>query len=354
MAEIVTVEMLLAAFAGGVFGAAMGGLPAFTFGGFVIIAGEAARIARGSLAEAVEVASPAALGAVGLTGDVGLGPLLGPHVAFAGGVAAAAYAADRGYHDTDFEYHDAKNIARGLGSKPDVLAVGGAFGVLGVLVARVSAEVLALPLDPIALAIVVSAFVHRAAFGYSLVGDAEGDLLDMSPYERGETAGNPGHLTVEPFLPYQMAWSNNLALGFGMGLFGAYVAYATASPFLAFGISIATFAFVVADVDGVPITLHMTLPASIAALSLVPAGIPLAEMTPAVVRANVPVAQALLLGGVFGATSAVTAELAQRVLYAHAETHLDPPAVAIAVNTLAIGLLVVAGVLPNPVVLPMP
>jgi hypothetical protein len=354
MVEIVTVEMALAAVAGGVFGAAMGGRPAFTFAGFVIFGGAPARHARGSLAGAVEASDPAALGAVGITGSLGLGPLLGPHVAFAGGVAAAAYAADRESLEEDFEYHGAKNIVRGLGSKPDVLLVGGAFGVFGVLVARVSAVVLGLPMDPIALAIVVSAFVHRAVFGYRLVGDVRGNLLDMSPYFQDERRTDGGRPAVEPWLPHQSPWLNNVVLGFAMGLFGAFVAYATASPFLAFGISIATFAFVVAGIEGVPITLHMTLPASIAALALLPGDVGLAEMTPALVQSELVAWQALLVGGVFGATSGLTGELAQRTLYAHAETHLDPPATAIALNTLAIGLLVMTDVFTNPVVLPMP
>lgn len=347
-------ELLLAAFAGGIVGASLGALPSFTLAGIVIVVGEAATtIGRSITASNEAFDSTLPLVETGLTGAIGLGPLLGPHVAFAGGIAATAFAADRGYIPDDAEYHPAKSIDLSLGSRPDVLLVGGAFGSLGYVVAVVSGDVLGLPLDPIALAIVVSAFVHRAVFGYDLVGSPDGGWLDMNPYERGETRPG-GRPAVEPFLPYQSAWRNNLVLGAGVGLFSAYIAYVTASPFLAFGLAITTFAFVVVGTGQPPITLHMALPSSIAALTLVPAEYGLVELTPSVVASEVSLLPALALGAVFGAIAGVAGEFFARTLYAHADTHLDPPAAAIAFTTLLIGLLVLAGVLPNNVVLPMP
>lgn len=349
------VELAIAAFAGGIVGASLGALPSFTLAGIVIVAGEAASIVGRSLAAATEAVDPSLpMIASGLTGTIGLGPLLGPHVAFAAGIAATAYAADRGYIEDTAEYHPAKSIDLSLGSKPDVLLVGGVFGVLGYVVAVISGSVLRLPLDPIALGIVVSAFVHRAAFGYALVGRPEDGWLNMQPYYDGLTRPGTDRPVVEPFLPYQSAWINNLVLGLGVGLFSAYIAYRTASPFLAFGLAIVMFAFVIIGTWNPPITLHMALPASIAALALLPAEYGLAEMTPTVVAAEVPFLTALLLGGVFGAIAGLAGEFFARTLYAHADTHLDPPAAAIAFTTLLIGVLVIVGVLPNNVVLPMP
>lgn len=350
-----TVELLIAALAGGIIGASLGALPSFTLAGIVIVVGEAATIVGRSVAastEAVDATLP--IIATGLTGSIGLGPLLGPHVAFAGGIAATAFAADRGYLPDDTEYHPAKSVDLALGSAPDVLVVGGLFGVLGYVVATLSGSVLRLPLDPIALAIVVSGFVHRGVFGYDLVGRPANGWLDMSPYYEGETRPGSNRLLVEPFLPYQSAWLNNLILGFGVGLFSGYIAYRTASPFLAFGLAITMFAFVIIGNGSPPITLHMALPGSIAALALVPARYGLGEMTPAVVASEVPFVLALALGGIFGAIAGVAGEFFARTLYAHADTHLDPPAAAIAFTTFLIGLLVLAGVLPNNVVLPMP
>lgn len=338
----IVVEMLLVAFGGGVLGAAIGGLAAFTLAGLLIVISEAA-VAAGWEPTVLDVT---------LTGTLGLDPVLGPHVAFAGGLAAAAFAADRGYMPEDTEYHPAKAIDLSLGSKPDVLIVGGVFGAFGYMVARVVADI-GIPMDPIAFGIVLSGFAHRAAFQYPIIGRPADSWLDMSAYDRGETRTDGERPAVEPFLPYQSAWRNNLVLGFGIGLFSGYLAYVTASPFIAFGLAIVTFIFVIIGTWQPPITLHMALPASIAALALLPEG---AALTPEVVAAEISLLSALVVGGVFGAIAGLVGELGARLFYAHGDTHLDPPAVAITVTTLIIGLFVLVGVpgFSNPVVLPMP
>jgi hypothetical protein len=56
---------------------------------------------------------------------------------------------------------------------------------------------------------------------------------------------------------------------------------------------------------------------------------------------------ALLAAGVFGAVSGLLGEVTQRVFYAHSGTHVDPPAMAIAIAMVAVALLAIAGVLPN-------
>jgi len=65
---VALVYWLIAAFAGGAFGAAIGALPAFCFTGFAVIAGEAANLV--GLTGAPE---GAALTSSGLTGLVGFG-----------------------------------------------------------------------------------------------------------------------------------------------------------------------------------------------------------------------------------------------------------------------------------------
>jgi hypothetical protein len=165
--------------------------------------------------------------AVDVTGSIAFGVVLGPHVAFGGGAAAVAYAHRRGYLDTEFDYHPAKEVTRGLGSRPDVLAVGGAFGVLGFWVATLAGS-LGVPVAPVALGVVGSALAHRLVFGYSL-------------------------------------------LGAGFGLLGALLS-----------------------------------------------------------------------------------EVAQRVFYAHAETHLDPPAASIVLTSLVVAVLAVVGVFPQGAWVPLP
>jgi hypothetical protein len=345
--------LLLAAFAGGAFGAALGALPAFCFTGFMVIAGEAANLAVNSVgvAEAVEAA---ALGAPGITGSIAFGTVFGPHISFAGGAAAAAYAAKKGYMDFGFDYHEAKNIPAALGTKPDVLVVGGLFGILGYVITAISAN-LAAPWDPIAIAVVLSAVAHRLVFGYDLIGDVRGGgLFDMGPFEREEmrpAESDAGAMTdggetkqrlaTEPWLPHQYEWGNVAMIGLTAGLLGGIIALTTGSAFLGFGISAASLTFLNLGVERIPVTHHMTLPASTAALAVTGGS---AEVG----------AVAMVVAGVFGVSGALTGEVVQRVFYAHADTHFDPPAAAIVVNTFFIAVLAIVGVFSTSVWIPLP
>ena len=362
MAEVLA--LLVAAFAGGALGAAVGALEAFSLAGVLIVVGEATDLAGGAAAPAAGD-DLAALGSTGLTASVGVGPLFGPHVAFAGGAAATAFAARQGHLDTDFGYHEAKHVTRALGPRVDVMAVGGAFGVLGVVVTYASAGV-GLPWDPIAFSIVVTGLLARVALGYPLIGTVRGDgLLDMSPYadrarrspradggvpahsgiDPANTTGGERRFAVEPWLPHQYRWDEVGALGAVVGVFGAFVTYRTASPLLAFGIAAATLLFLCVGVERFPVTHHVALVSSLAVVGL--AG---GAATPAAVAGEVGVLAALLVGAVFGIVTALAGELAQRVLYTHADTHVDPPAAAIVVGSFLVALLDVLGVFQQSVV----
>jgi hypothetical protein len=349
-----TIEMVIAGLGGGLVGAAIGGLPALSLAGIVIVVGEAAGVianafGQGNASPQVFGVEPAVLEAVGVAGSVGFGPALGPHVAFAGGVAAAAYAGRQETFDTTFRYHQAKQISIPLGTDPKRLLVGAGFGALGVVVARLSAGA-ELPVDSVMLAVVVSGFTHRLAFGYPLVGrvrNLDRSMFDMSPFERGERWGEPDHKTsqgtggrhvVEVWLPDYYEWDHLAVLGAGVGLASGYIALVTGSAFLAFGISAASLAFLSLGHYSFPVTHHMALPASIAAIAM--AG----EFEPAV---------ALVAAGVFGVVGALVGELAQRTLYAHGDTHLDPPAVSIVLTSLLLTLLATTGVV-EPDLIPYP
>ncbi|MFC7069079.1 hypothetical protein [Halobaculum lipolyticum] len=381
LADLLALELLIAAFAGGAFGAALGALNTFVLCGFTVIAGELYALATRAAGGTVPV---------NVTGDVAFGVVLGPHVAFGGGAAALAYAVSKGYVETPgFDYHPAKEVTVGLGSRPDVLAVGGAFGVLGFAVATASGS-LGVPTDPVALGVVVSALAHRAAFGYSLVGAPLSKLLDMTPFERGEgLTGLPGRpavgdggdeadsaeavadggtrtaaatpprvrdgaddrTRVEPWLPYLYRWRDVVGLGAVVGVLSGYVAYLTGSAFLAFGISVAALVFLVGGTARIPVTHHMALPASTVVLAL--AGAERGTVLPGVVAGDVSMSVALLVAGAFGVFGALAGELLQRVFFAHSETHLDPPAASIVVSSLVIGVLAWLGVVPASAWIPL-
>lgn len=74
--------VLLISFCGGAFGAAIGALPAFIFCGFLGFLGVAAAMAGASF---------------DWHSIITFGPFFGPHIAFAGGVGAAAFAKKMGY-----------------------------------------------------------------------------------------------------------------------------------------------------------------------------------------------------------------------------------------------------------------
>ncbi|MDS0258595.1 hypothetical protein NDI56_04110 [Haloarcula sp. S1CR25-12] len=328
---------LIAAFAGGCFGAAIGALPAFCFTGFAVIAGEAANLV--GLTGAPE---GAALTSSGITGLVGFGPVFGPHIAFAGGAAAAAYAAKKEGAmppQEDGGYHPGKDIAYALGTRPDVLAVGGIFGVFGSVgnILLVNTVNTAIAFDTIGMMVFTSALVHRLVFGYSLFGSPGGNgYFDMTPFENGQEVAADGgsevmRPAVEPWLPHQYKWANVAMIGLVAGLLGGYLVITTGSMFLGFGISAASLTFLNLGVEKIPVTHHMTLPGAAGAAAFVdPTG------SGAVI--------ALLLGGVFGVLGALVGEAGQRVFYAHGDTHVDPPAFAIATMSLLIGALYVAGV----------
>jgi len=345
------IYLLLAAFGGGAFGAAIGALPAFCFTGFAVIAGEAANLLQITGAEGASVE----LGAAGVTGSIGFGSVFGPHIAFAGGAAAAAYAAKQEgamYEPGDGDYHLAKDIAYALGTRPDVLVVGGLFGIVGRIGTMLSAG-LALPWDPIAIMVVVSAALHRVVFGYPLIGEAGGSgLMDMTPFENGEKrvaadggTGEAKRLAVEPWLPHQYKWGNVAMIGLATGLLGGFIAITTGSPFLGFGISAASLTFLNLGVEKIPVTHHMTLPASTAALAIF-GGQPAAGSTNAII--------ALIVGAVFGILGALFGEVVQRIFYAHSDTHFDPPAAAIVLCTFLVAVLGIAGVFGGTSWVPVP
>ena len=327
------VTLLVVAAAGGAFGASIGALPSFVFTGFVVLLGEGLAALAGTGSSVVELGGADL--ASGVTGTIGFGPVVGPHVAFAGGVAASAYLGQK-YAESEFEsgeYHPGKDIVSAHGTEPDVLAVGALFGVLGLLVARLS-DGLGLPLDGIALAVFLTALVARVAFGYPLVGRPSGDgYLDMTPFERGETRAGNSRPAVEPWLPQQYTWAGVTAIGVVGGVLGGWAWMMTGSMFLAYGISAASLLFLNLGVEDFPVTHHITLGGSAFAAVVAP----VAGSEPVIV----------LVAAVGGLVGALLGELTQRVFYAHSGTHVDPPAMAIVIYSFAIGVLFLLGLLPN-------
>ncbi len=311
--------MLIASLGGGFIGAVLGANFAFALVGLGLLAAIGAAVAGDPSMSTM------------MFSYVAFGPFLGPHVAFGGGVAAAAYAAKKGYLPTG---RDIGTPLAKLG-KPDVMVVGALFGAVGYLLQQ---GVAAIPwfgahTDSVALAVVLSAVVARYAFG------------DRSLLNPGKYATSGGKLTPSDdncWVRYQEKPGQLLALGSLAGVFaaGASIMLATHLPSiggsantLAFGISAITIAFLNMG-WATPVTHHMTNIGGLAAVAFYPVVAGAKTITEAGWNPGAAIA-ALLIGMVFGVVAAFAGELSARLFLARGNTHIDPPAFAIWVcNTL--------------------
>ncbi|MEI2387205.1 permease [Breoghania sp. JC706] len=289
---------LLVAFGGGIFGAAIGALPAFAFVGLLTMLGVAIQLAI----------APAATDFFGIPFGV-----FGPHVGgFASGVAAAAYAAAKGKLDSG------RNIVTaGMGlNAPDVLLVGGIFGIIGYVIVWLIAMVpdfgpgLAWTDYP-GMGVVISAFIARFAWGTC-------GLCGKTP--EGERFFHPTDATK--WLAFQSSVGQLVVIGVGVGLFGGWlgVTYGTPGALLAFGITAASLLFLTVGVL-TPVTHHIALPAAIVGVA----------------------SGSIVLAGIAGLICAFVGEFYARVFLDRGDTHIDPPACTIATMTLVFNFLTSIG-----------
>jgi hypothetical protein len=295
-----SVTILIAALAGGMFGAAVGGLMSFVFTGFMVMVGVGVALLGGDF---------------DFLGNVAFGPVFGPHISFAGGAAAAAAAQKFNL----VEAGEGKNIAAPLVglANPVLLLIGAAFGLGGHLLQQLIAG----PLggvdwtDSIALTVGISGIVARVAFG------GTGVFGNLTPEAQARGRWVPGGDHV--WVAFQQGFGQVAVLATGAGLlFGWVVAtgygvspeVGGALVTLGFGVSAASLMLPHFGFDG-PVTHHMTLPGAVAANQVMMAG-----FDPVV---------AIIAGGAFGLIGGLLGEAASRLFLIHGDTHIDPPALAI-------------------------
>lgn len=142
----------LAAFGAGTLAAAMGGVNAFIMTGVIAIVGgmmQCAGIDSGTLYS-----------------TVAFGTVFGPHISFAAGAAACAYAKKIG------KMESGTALGQGLAflNEPSVLAVGGVFGVIGwaigtYLIPAIFGGLIPVGTDNPGMTVVISGVIARLAFG---------------------------------------------------------------------------------------------------------------------------------------------------------------------------------------------
>lgn len=227
--------VLLVSFSAGIFGAAFGALPVFIMCGFFGIIGASVKVCG-----AGDV----------FTATLTWGLLIGCQTSFGGGIAAAAYAAKRGYISSG------RDICSGLMglNKPDVLFVGGIFGLVGQLLMMLFNQVPTINGIPwtntLALAVVVSGCIARVLF------------RNQSPLGKVESGNSRWKPTDQAcWLPWQSKPSQLLLIGIGMGLPSAYIIKAYPDMlFLMFGIG--AFALIFMQMGcKIPVTHHIGLAA---------------------------------------------------------------------------------------------
>jgi hypothetical protein len=283
-------QTALGALAGGLFGAAIGGLPAFIFTGFLALVGVALALAGAEY---------------NFLANVTFGPTFGPHVTFCGGAAAAAYAARKG------KLENGRDIATPLAGTADmaILGVGAAFGLLG----YVAVEVLSAPdwmstnTDVIALVVALSNVLARVMFGRTgVLGKMSDEARRRGRLRTGDDAS---------WVQWQEGWKESLVLGGGLGIMAAWLATnagaiddQTARLIVPFGYALSAISLIFLAFDRpVPVTHHMTLMGALGAV----------------------VFDNILWGAVFGILAALLGELFSRLFLIHGDTHIDPPAWAI-------------------------
>jgi hypothetical protein len=288
---------LAMAFCGGVFGAAIGALPSFILCGLAAVIGGGVLLATDGKVNVVDMA-------------VTWGPLVGPQTAFLGGTAAAAYAKKRGKLANG---RDILSALMGLNS-PDILLVGGIFGMIGALLTLGFSKLPAIGGNPacnaIAVAIALGMIIARLAFGETgFFGKVKPGAHRWTPSDHG------------CWVPWQSSPLQIILIALAVSLPTAVLAREhPSSGLFIFGLGVVSFVFLQYGTK-IPITHHIAL----------------------ITMAATAGTGDILWGVAFGLIAALLCEYAAVIFVYHGDTHIDPPTVAIAACCTLQPILICAG-----------
>ncbi|WP_028708082.1 hypothetical protein [Propionicicella superfundia] len=331
---------LIAALGGGFFGAAIGGNFSFVITGFTAL------MALGAAAIPTTTGDPGAVSAT-VFGYLAFGPFTGPHVAFGGAVAGAAYAAHKGYTESG------KDIVLPLArlGKPDVLLVGALFGGIGYIIQQIYANIpwFGTHTDSVAVTVVTSALIVRAVFGKNATDPEHGSSLVN--FEKRIDGLKPRDDAA--WLRHMETPGQLVPLGFFAGLLAAGAALYLAFTFPGIAGNANVFPFAISAVTilflnigyNIPVTHHITNIAGLGAIMFFPIFLGNAAYGPkgfdptAFAHALTTDSKmagaaigALIVGALFGVMAAFLGEFGARLLYNRGTTHIDPPAFAIFIS----------------------
>lgn len=269
-----TLEIIFASFGAGVFASMIGGVPVFIMTGFIVVAG----LSGGMLA-----------GADGwsITDQIGFGIFLGPHITFGSAAAAAAYAKKKGFMitgDTSVPLIKFNNAG--------ILFVGGFFGILAYVLNYIFLDVINLPTDTVALTVTSLGIISRLLYS-----------------DKGLMPNKKNH----NYLPTGENLKVTALLSASIGMVSSYYAVHTGDTVLAWSLSAISLIFVQMGCGG--FAFHH---------------IGIVSATAGVATGNVYV------GMLFGLIAGLLGYIFEKMFNENGETHLDPPAITIALLTTVI------------------
>ena len=292
---------LISAFGGGVFGASIGALPAF------IMTGVVASI--GGLLSCAGIPGINEL----LVNNIAFGPFLGPHICFAGGVAASAYAKRIGKTDNGADIAMALN---GIGDS-SVLAVGGLFGVVGYIIASLFSGIFSLTpfyTDNPGCTVFISGVIVRLLFGSRGMLSAPSS---RKPLSKGAALSN----TLFIGFAYSLVVSGVYVLLAGQGFEKQLGSY----HIVIFGL--AAVGLIFAEFGQAYFGWHHI-------------GIISAEAVMCGYACGLGTGS-LILGVFFGLLTTVIGDIEGNMMNTDVDSHIDPPATAIFICTILISILYV-------------
>ncbi len=280
-----TLLQILTAFGGGMAGSLIGGTMAFAFAGLTGLIGIILILSTGDST---------------FLDQITFGPFLGPHVAFAGAVAAAAFAGQKSLlpgSDADrplFHFKD-----------PSVLLVGGMFGVIGHIIERFLAST-GIPMDTVATTVVISGVLVRLLITRSSLlstSDAESvpetdtDTIYDADGDDGITAGSTASTVL-----FDGVWA------FGLGLITAFIVDLTGIESIGFALSAASLFMAYSSAAPFPVTHHVTMVAGYAMMTF----------------------DSYFIAAIFAVIAVITGIFVEKWTNMDVKSHLDMPAVIIA------------------------
>ncbi len=314
--EPYSLNTILMVFGGGIVGTALGGLWAIILCALLALVGIGVLLSGGSDFVLAQIA---------------FGPIFGPHTGgFGAGLMAGCYAVWKKNHPGG----SGKDILSPLlHTSGDVLVMGGVLSVAAHLLLQVIVKIPILnQSNGIAIALTVMALLTRFVF------------LKEGPFGQASSIKEHGLLGTNNYAISWAGWQSpmakNIPMSFGMGLLSAGMAWGLKmqlDPLVAAGQVSGLGGFLAPLVIGWVFCILVLFPLLVSTGTI--QQMPIMHCMAIIAAWTFMHTGSILAGGIAAIIAGMVQELSARLFYNHASTHVDPPAMAIAICTLLVNLL---------------